>query len=221
MKFGNAAWGFRKTPLSEQFKITAEMGLDAIEIGIANAPGDIPLDVSDTAIDNIKEMSQSYGVKMIAAATGNDFTLGADDVEKVKKVINICQKLEIPYLRIFAGFTAIEKVTEEIYKSMISSLCIVCNYAKEKGVVPVIETHGGVNSFDDGVEHFVSTTTELETLKKIISHVPDNARICYDPANLFAVGKDPADFYKQIKDKVAYAHFKDFKKLPSGHIKIF
>lgn len=219
MKFGNAAWGFRETHLEEQFKITADMGLSALEIGIANAPKDIPLDVTDAELFKVKELSEKYGVKIISAATGDDFTVSTDDVEKVKRVIDICEKLEIPNLRIFAGFTAIGDVTEEMFESMILSLCEVCNYAKEKGVVPVIETHGGVNGFDDGVEHFASTTTNLESLKKMMSKLPDNARICYDPANLFAVGENPVDFYKEIKEKVAYCHFKDFKKLSSGHIK--
>lgn len=220
MKFGNAAWGLRETPLEEQFKITADMGLSALEIGIANAPKDIPLDVTDAELVKVKEMSEKYGVKMYAAATGDDFTVGTDDVEKVKRVIDICEKLGIPNLRIFAGFTAIGDVTEEMFEIMISSLCTVCDYAKEKGITPVIETHGGVNGFEDGVEHFMSTTTDLETLKRIMSKIPENAKICFDPANLFAVGiKNPEEFYRGIKDKVAYSHFKDFKPLPSGHIK--
>ena len=80
-------------------------------------------------------------------------------------------------------------------------------------------TEDEVITYEDGVEHFVSTTTDLDTLKKIMSRIPENARICYDPANLFAVGENPVNFYKEIRDKVAYCHFKDFKKLPSGHIK--
>ena len=194
MKFGNAAWGFRETPLWEQFEITKEMGLDAIEIGIANAPGDIPLDAPDALLASIRTSSEEYGVKMASAATGNDFTVGDDDVEKVKTVIDICQKLGIGYLRIFAGFTAIGDVTDEMFESMCKSLSIVCDYAKEKGVVPVIETHGGVNGYDDGVEHFASTTTNLASIKKIMSSLPENARICYDPANLFAVGENPVEF---------------------------
>lgn len=219
MKFGNAAWGFRETPLCEQFEITKEMGLDAIEIGIANAPGDIPLDVSDALLDNIKVLSEEYGVKMVAAATGNDFTVGDGDLDKVKKVIDICQKLGIKFLRIFAGFTAVSDVTEDAFATMLSALAQVCDYAQEKGVVPVIETHGGVNGYDDGVEHFASTTTSLENLKKIMSSLPENAKICFDPANLFAVGENPVEFYKEIKDKVAYAHFKDFKKVSENRIK--
>ena len=218
MKFGNASWGFRETPLEEQFKITAEMGLSVLEIGIANAPDDIPLDVSDTELLKVKEMSKKYGVKMVSAATGDDFTIGTDDVEKVKRVIDICEKLGIGYLRIFAGFTAIGDVTDEMFESMVESLSEVCDYAKENSVIPVIETHGGVNGYDDGVEHFASTTTDLASLKKIMSKLPENARICYDPANIFAVGENPADFYKKIKDKVAYSHFKDFKKVSENRI---
>ena len=199
MIFGNAAWGFRETPLEEQFKITADLGLKELELGIANAPRDIPLDVSENELENVKKLSEKYGVKISCAATGDDFTTGTDDIEKLKKVILICEKLGVKYLRIFAGFTALEEVTDEKF---------------------VIETHGGVNGFDDGVEHFMSTTTNIETLKKIISLLPGNTRLCYDPANLYAVGiEKPESFYDEIKDKVAYAHFKDLKKLPSGHFK--
>lgn len=220
MRYGNAAWGFRETPLEKQFEITAEMGLDILEIGIANAPDDIPLDVTDERISEIKKMSEKYGVKMMAAATGNDFTTGVEDVPKIKRVIDICSALDIKYLRMFAGFTALEKVSADAFDSMLNSLNEVCEYAENKCIVPVIETHGGVDGYDDGVEHFASTTTDLETLKKIINNLPDNARICFDPANLYAVGiKNPEKFYNEIKDRVAYAHFKDFASVPSGHKK--
>ncbi|MBO5007678.1 MAG: sugar phosphate isomerase/epimerase [Clostridia bacterium] len=219
MIFGNAAWGFRETPLEEQFKITADMGLSELEIGIANAPNDIALHVKDSELDDIKALSQKYGVNMTCAATGDDFTLGSDDVPKVKRVIDICTILGVTNLRIFAGFTALEDMSADKFDTMIEAIGEVCSYAESKGVVPVIETHGGVRGFEDGVEHFASTTTDLETLKKMLSSLPQNARVCFDPANLYAVGENPVQFYEEIKDKVAYAHFKDFAKLPSGHIK--
>ncbi len=220
MRYGNAAWGLRETPLEEQFKITADMGLDILEIGIVNAPDDIPLDVTEERLSEIVQMSEKHGVKMLAGATGNDFTTGTEDIPKIKRVIDICKSLGVKYLRIFAGFTALEAVSEKAFETMLKSLTEVCEYAKNKGVVPVIETHGGVDGYDDGVEHFASTTTDINSLKKIINALPDNARICFDPANLYAVGiKNPEKFYAEIKDKVAYAHFKDFADVPSGHIK--
>ena len=220
MIFGNAAWGLRETPLEEQFKITADMGLGELELGIANAPDDVPLDVSGAKLDKIDRLSKKYGVRLSCAATGNDFTVGDADVAKVKAVTDICKKLGVKYLRIFAGFTALEEVDGKRFDTMVTALGEVCAYAGMRGVVPVVETHGGVKGYDDGVEHFMSTTTDIETLKRIISLLPDNAMVCYDPANLYAVGVErPEDFYSGIKEKVAYAHFKDFRTLPSGHLK--
>lgn len=220
MVFGNAAWGLRETPLEEQFKITSDMGLNILEIGIANAPMDIQLNITDEEINDIRKLSEKYGVKMLCGATGNDFTTGTEDITKIKKVIDICKKLGIKNIRIFAGFTPLAEVNDGIFGTMIDSLTEVCNYAKEKDVVPVIETHGAVECFDDGVEHIMSTTTDLDTLKRIVNSIPDNAGICFDPSNLYAVGvKTPEIFFEEFKERVAYAHFKDFKKLPSGHLK--
>ncbi|MEE0866903.1 MAG: sugar phosphate isomerase/epimerase family protein [Clostridia bacterium] len=220
MKFGNAAWGFRETPLETQLKITNEMGLKVLELGIANAPNDIPISADDGELEAVKALYEKYGVELCCAATGNDFTNGdKNDVPKVKRVIDICAKLGVKYLRIFAGFSPIADVVGDRWDNMIKCLEETAQYAEEKGVYPVIETHGGVNGFDDGVEHIMSTTTDLDSLKKIIAAIPDNARICYDPANLYAVGiKNPEEFYSEIKDKTAYAHFKDFVPVASGHI---
>lgn len=222
MKFGNGAWGLRETPLKEQFQIVQNMGLNILEIGIANAnsQGEIPLDVTDAQIQEIIELSKNYKVELLCAATGGDFTVSTEDVFKVKKVIDICKKLKVRYLRIFTGFTPLCDVTQDVFDMMIKSLSEVCDYAKKNDVVPVIETHGAVKGYDDGVEHIMSTSTDIETLKRILNLLPDNAKICYDPANLSAVGiKEPEHFYNQIKEKVAYAHFKEFISLPSGHLK--
>ena len=44
-----------------------------------------------------------------------------------------------------------------------------------------------------------------------MEQLPENAGYNYDPANIYAVGiKNPDEIYQMIKDKVAYAHFKDF-----------
>ena len=95
MIFGNAAWGLRETPLEEQLRITKAMGLTVLELGIANAPADVPLDVTDEQLVKIKGLAAAYGVDLMCAATGNDFTVGAADVGKVKRVVDICEMLGI------------------------------------------------------------------------------------------------------------------------------
>lgn len=219
MLFGNASWGFRETPLEKQLEITADMGLNILELGIANAPNDIPLDAADDELLNVKSLFEKYGVKLLCAATGNDFTEGGrNDVIKVKRVVDICSRLGIKYLRIFAGFTPAAEVTGEIRDTMIYCLNEVYKYAENKKVILTVETHGGVNAFDDGVEHVHSISTEPRALLRMISDVP-SIKMNYDPSNLWAVGIDkPEAVYEKIKEKVCCVHLKDFVRLPSGHL---
>lgn len=220
MKLGNASWGFRETPLEEQLKITADMGLKLLELGIANAPMDLPLDITDEKIENVKQLFKKYGVELSCAATGNDFSCGSrDDVEKIKKVTDICEKLGVKYLRIFAGFSPVSEVTDSRWEIMNECLFETAVYAKEHGVNLVIETHGGVDAYDDGVVHFNTVTTNADTLLEIIGALPENVGINYDPANLYAAGtKRPEEFYEKIKGRTCYMHLKDFVTLPSGHL---
>ena len=74
MIYGNASWGFREMDLEEQLKITAKMELPILELGIANASKDLPLDASDSELENVKSLYKKYSVKLMCAATGNDFT---------------------------------------------------------------------------------------------------------------------------------------------------
>ena len=175
MMFGNASWGFRETPLEEQLRITKDMGLAVLELGIANAPKDVPLSVTDEEIAEIKDSYKKYGIDLCCAATGNDFSNGdKNDLPKVRKVIDICEKLGVKYLRIFAGFSPVAEVKGERWDNMIECLKEVAEYAKDKNVYPVVETHGGVTAFDDGVEHFLSTSADEETLYKMMSELPEN-----------------------------------------------
>jgi len=219
MQFGNASWGFRETPLEKQLEITSDMGLETLELGIANAPNDLPLDVTDKELENVKKLYKKYNVKLLCAATGNDFTEGNDgDTDKIKRVTDICAFLGVKYLRIFAGFSPVEEVCGDRWDIMINSLNTVYDYAEKKGVILTVETHGGVNSYDDGVEHFYSTSSKPDVLCKMIAAVP-KIRLNFDPANLYAVGiKNPEILYEEIKDKVCCVHLKDFVKLPSGHL---
>ena len=188
MKFGNASWGFRETPLEEQLAITQSMGLKILELSIANAPGDIPLTVSDEELAEVKKLYDKYDIELCCAATGNDFSNGdKNDVEKIKRVIDICSILGVRYIRIFAGFSPVAEVVGDRWDNMIECITEVAEYAKDKSVYPVIETHGGVIAYDDGVEHFLSTSADEKTMYKMMNELPDNVKVNFDPANLWAV----------------------------------
>ncbi len=220
MKFGNASWGFRELSLNQQLAITREMGLKYLELGIANAPKDIPLDVTGDVLRNVLAAYEKYGITLTHAATGNDFTSGDADLEKVKRVIDICANLGVEYLRIFSGFSPAEEVTGARWDTMINCLSKCAAYAKENNVTLTIETHGGVDAYDDGVVHFHSTSSHPESLYRMLNQLPVDVKINFDPANLYAVGMEhPEEVYEKIKDRVAVVHLKDFAKLLSGHIR--
>ena len=221
MRFGNAAWGFREMPLEEQLKFTHEMGWDILELGIANAPMDLSFSADEEQIEAVKNLFYKYGVKLLYASTGNDFTTGdRQDVEKIKRVCDICKKLGVKYLRIFSGFSPVEEVVGSRWDTMISCLREVDAYAQSQGVYLVIETHGGVNSFEDGVEHFMSTSSHPATLIQMLKELPETIRVNFDPANLRAVGIiHPEEVYEACKERVSMVHLKDFVPLPSGHMK--
>lgn len=219
MKFGNASWGFRETTLEEQLRITNQMGLPLLELGIANAPNDLPLDVTDEQIKDVKQLFEKYGIELLCAATGNDFTNGNDDdLPKLKRVIDICEKLGVKILRIFSGFSPVEDVVGARWECMIRCLTEIADYSKN--VTLAIETHGGVNGFTDGVQHFHSTSSKPDVLQKMLSQLPEAIRINFDPANLWAVGiRHPEEVYSAIRERVVIVHLKDFITLPNGHMK--
>ncbi|MCD7805897.1 MAG: sugar phosphate isomerase/epimerase [Lachnospiraceae bacterium] len=221
MKFGNAAWGFRQMPLEEQLKFTRKMGFEVLELGIANAPGDLPLTVEEKELEQVKNLFFQYGVRLDYASTGNDFSEGNQrDLEKVRRVCDICGRLGVKYLRIFSGFSPVKEVVGDRWETMISSLREADAYAGKRNVHLVIETHGGVRTFRDGVEHFMSTSSHPETLARMLKELPETVRVCYDPANLWAVGlQKPEEVYEICRDRVSMVHLKEFVPLASGHLR--
>ncbi len=218
MNIGLAGWGLRETPIEEQLKLVRSLGLDLLELQIANYPKDcLNVDSSVEKIEEVRQLFVKYGVKLECACTGNDFT-GDDPTEeiiKVKKVIDIVSALGIKYLRIFAGFSSDSRVKGDILVSMLNALREVREYADGKNVVLCVETHGGVSGLGNGIlQHTSSATTRIDLMQKIVE---TGVKINYDPANLTAVGcSDIVSFYNKFKKDIVYLHLKDFKDVGLG-----
>lgn len=223
--FGSAAWGFREMELERQLACACRLGFGIHELDIANAPGDLPANAGKEQIAEVRRLYESYGIRLLCAATGNDFSLADEnlvwaDLEKVKRVIDICEKAGAKYLRIFAGFSPYAEVTDARWERMVRALNEAAEYAEERGVVPCIETHGGVLTYPDGVEHFASVTTEYDCLERLLSELNHSLQFVYDPANLWAAGvEDPGRILGILRDRICCVHCKEFALTPSGHLK--
>ena len=225
MIFGNAAWGFRETPLEKQLQITKEMGLEYLELGIGGHRNDyIQLDAGDEILEGARELFNRYGIKLLCASTGNDFTLASEteclnELKNIKGAIDIAGKLGIAHLRIFAGFSPAAEVTGKRWSTMRNCLCESSEYASGVGVSTAVETHGGVESEYGGVRHFYSTSSKPELLLNLMAQLPSEAKVVFDPANLGAVGLNGNEInalYRKLKPRIAYMHLKDFKPSLTG-----
>lgn len=221
MRIGNAAWGLRETPLRRQLEMTAEMGLELLELSIAGYNKDfLQLDATPAQKREVLKMFGECGLKPECACTGNDFT-GNDvpaQVEKVRKVIDIAADLGIGYLRIFAGFSSDSVVFGERFDHMIAALKEVAVHSAKRQVIPVVETHGGVAENNGALVHFASVTTRSDHWRLILE---TGVSINYDPANLAAVGAlDPISFYHDFHHQIKYMHLKDFRSVPGGVVPV-
>lgn len=217
MNLGNAAWGFRNTPLQKQLRITNGMGLSLLELSINDLPpAGLGFNRDQAKIKEILRLYKSNGISLKCVSTSNDFTLESsekchEEAEKVKTSILIASKLGAKVVRIFAGFSPLEKVTADRWDVMIGCLKEVSIFAKDADMELAIETHGGVQPFKGCVRHYASVSTSIESVERILAVLPDNSGILFDPANLSAVGDDnPAEFYSHFKERVKCIHLKDF-----------
>ncbi len=224
MNYGLAVWGLRFTPLREQLAMTRRLGLELLELGIAGFRTDLlQADSSGCFTDTVRELFRANSLKPVCAATGNDFTFPkeSDTLESLDRTLaalKLADALGIRYLRIFAGFSPVAEVTGERYRLLVDCLNKVYEAAKRTQVIPVVETHGGVEGLADGsVRHFASISTEYETLDRLFNDVP-GMRLNYDPANMYLLDKDVCDFYRRYQEKIDYVHLKDFVRKGQGWV---
>jgi sugar phosphate isomerase/epimerase len=225
MKLGTAAWGLRETPIREQLTLTRALNLNNLEISVGNHPNDfLQVDSTSQKIQELENLLQEHSIPPRSAVTGNDFTQDSEkavgeDVEKVKRVVEICAQMKVRHLRIFSGFSPAAEVVGKRWDRMVDSIRQVTEWAIQHQVTLVMETHGGVVASGDGVRHFESTSTQPVILDRLLQESPRQLRLLFDPANLGALGMNEEkilDLYRQVKNRVEVFHLKDFRRLPSG-----
>ena len=223
-QIGLACWGMRELPLSEQVALCKKLHAFTMELDIANAAGGLSLDAGEEDLQNVRTLFEKAGLPLAWVATGNDFTLPdrrslLRDADKVCRAIDICQRLQIAHLRIFAGFSPAKEVRGERWDGLIWALGFCAKHARRAGVQLCLELHGGVRPFMSGVEHFHSASTKWDMLCALVQQAPPDLAFLLDPANLWAVGEDPARYYDLIKGRIACMHVKDFCRQEDGSLK--
>lgn len=222
---GCGEWGFRNRRLSDYFDLVTSLGFRHLEFGIGGGwPGRLPDEPSTADIDAFLTLAERHQVTTHYCCLENDFTLldptlHAGQLHKVLQQMKVAARLGARVIRLFAGFTPVEVMTEILWKQLLAALNQCLALASELGLSIAIETHGAIIPLADGsVMHRHTVTTDRAALSRLIQELP-TLRFNFDPGNLKAA--NPADrLYASdlLAGRINYCHMKDWKRHGTGWV---
>jgi len=142
--------------LEEFIARSAEWGTDGVEL----TEYYFPKPVTPEYIIRLKRQAILWGQDITGSPVGNRFTLPPgpqrdQEVEKMKKWIDVAAELGAPAIRIFAG-NAPQGVEEaQARKWVVESIEACAEAAAKRGVFLALENHGGVVATADGMLEIV------------------------------------------------------------------
>lgn len=171
-----------------------ENGYDAIEIrGIGDVmrTEDIPEFRMQNRADTRKRLADA-GITICALDTSVAFDRGYDRaavLEEGKKALEICNDMDIPFIRVFGNKIAPDEAEEAALDRAAEGVKALCAYAGSAKVL--LESHG----------HYVRTAQ----FNRVMTAVDDaRAGILWDVAHTV-----DEDFYAVCKRWIKHVHFKD------------
>ncbi len=189
---GCPEWSF-----SDIVSVASDLGYNGIEIrGIQNelyAPA-IEL-FSPRHIEETKKTLERLSLKIPCLASACNLN-DEDDVEKAKAYVDTASALGTPYIRLLGDLNPAPSADISL-KAIAANLEDIIEYAKDKNVMPLIETNG-----------FFAKTKSLGALLKSFNH--PNIGILYDinhPYRFF--GEEPAYTIDNLGPFIKHVHIKD------------
>ena len=226
MILGCGEWGFRNRPIPEWFDIARGFGFRHLEFGIGGGwPGRLPEAPAAADVAAFRRLAERHAVTTRYCCLENDFTRAdagehAAEVRKVLAQLAPAADCGAEVVRLFAGFTPAEQVTETVRARLLVALETCANAAGRHGMKVAIETHGAISPLADGaVVHRHTVTTRRDWLERLLREMPPEVGFNYDPGNLKAA--DPADpryAADLLAGRVVYCHMKDWRRKGGGWV---
>ena len=207
-----------------------ELGLEAVEIGAGNYPGDTHCNVNELLgnkekIKSYKEAVEKRGLMISALAVhGNplhpDESIAREHDKKIKNAILLAPKLGVSTITLFSGCpggSENDKYPNWVTCAWPNDYPEILNWQWEKKVIPYWKKVGKYAK-DNGVRlafemHPGFVVYNTETLFKLRENVGDVIGTNFDPSHLFWQGIDPIVSMKKISEAGAlfHIHAKDVK----------
>lgn len=149
MKIGCSSWSYHRTIAAGKLgqkgwieKCAQELKLDGVELLDVHFPS-----TEASYLKEIKKMIIDRGLTISCVSVNNHFT-GSEErerqenIDKVKKWVDIASYMGAPILRVFAG-VAKELSQAEMWDKVIKCLRECADYGEARGIVLGLENHGG------------------------------------------------------------------------------
>ena len=197
-----------------------------MEFGIGGGQlGRLPEQPSKDDIDAFCAMGKNYGIETPFCCIENDFTLNDEQqhqamLEKVLAQIKVAAACGATHVRLFAGFTPLDQMTEVSWGRMLEAFARCDALCEELGMLIAIETHGAIEFDSTGAAiHSHTASTQREALGKLMAGLPDRVGFNYDPGNLKPLADGDALLRLDlIDDRINYCHLKDWRKSGAGWV---
>ncbi len=125
---------------------------------------------------------------------------------EAKANVDLAQQLNCPYIRVFPNLLP-KDVDKNVTLGLISKgLLALGDYAKQRNVTVLMETHGDLVKTED-----------ILTVMRSAEH--PNVGLVWDVANMWTITKEPpAEVYRKLKKYIRHTHIKDAKLSGKEHI---
>ncbi len=145
--------------------------------------------------DTLKDLKNS---RLAISMLTTGISMGYDeynDADTAKRYIDLAKTLSTPFIRVMISD---KPYPEEVdLQAAANRYNEICEYASDKGVVPLIETNG-VLADSAKLKQFIETVAS------------DNKGVLWDIHHPYRfAGESPAITYANLKDYVRYIHVKD------------
>jgi len=119
------------------------------------------------------------------------------NLDEAKRFIQLAEQTGCPYVRVFPNNFPKDQEKNKTMDLIIKGLQELGDYAKDKGVTVLMETHGDVVH-----------TADIEHIMQSVGH--SHVGLVWDIVNMWSVTKEPpAQMYAKLKKYIHHLHVKD------------
>jgi sugar phosphate isomerase/epimerase len=125
-------------------------------------------------------------------------------IQEGKDYIDLAVKLKAPYIRVFGDLIPLSVSKAQVIAQIAAGLTELGQYAENKGVTVLLETHGDINNYQIIQDIFAQSSSSAIGL-------------LWDFGHPFFNHEEPEVTYRELAPYIKHTHVKDAKLLPVGH----